>query len=166
VKETIFISSLTILFIFYSFYYIANPGFAFPMAIGTIAGFIIEILAIVLLAGIRVFDTGLSDVSIKAIAVIGTVVNILFGIRIDASSGNIVMNMISAPLALLSLFLPHSENGQIMVGMGLLYPIGYNIFVVEGMGLLGHIGFIIISGLSVLALVSGILIAFGGASTN
>jgi hypothetical protein len=55
-----------------------------------------------------------------------------------------------------------TSSGQILIGMGLLYPTAYDIFVVEGMGLLGYIGFIFITGISVLALVSGILIAFGG----
>lgn len=139
----------------------------FPMTAGAIAGFIIEVLIIALVAGVRVLDSGISDVSIKAVAVIGTIVNILFQIRIDASSsGNVIITMLSLPLGVFAWLLPHTESGQIMIGMGLLYPEAYNIFVVEGMGLLGYIGFIFITGLSVLALVSGILIAFSGASVD
>lgn len=137
------------------------------MTAGAIAGFVIEVLIIALVAGVRVLDSGISDVSIKAVAVIGTIVNILFQIRIDASSrGNIIITMLSLPLGVFAWLLPHTESGQIAIGMGLLYPEAYNIFVVEGMGLLGYIGFIFITGLSVLALVSGILIAFSGASVD
>ena len=166
-KETIFISSLTILFIFYSFYCIANPTFINPMTIGVISGFIIEVVVIALLAGVNVVSSGLSDVSIKAIGVIGTIVNILFQIRIEAGSPeNIVLSILKLPLGIFAWLLPHAENGSTIIGMGILYPVAYDIFVVPNMGLLGYIGYIFISGLSVLTLVSGILIAFGGASTN
>lgn len=136
------------------------------MAAGTVVGFIGEVLIIAILAGVRVLDTGISDVSIKAVAVIGTIVNILFAIRIDTGSGgNIIINFLSSLPKFTGIIVPVS-NGQIQLGMGLLYPTAYDIFVVANMGLLGYIGFILISGLSMLALVSGILIAFGGASTN
>lgn len=165
-KETIFISSLTILFIFYSFYYVANPSFIFPMAAGTLVGFISEVLLIAILAGVKVLDSGISDVSIKAVAIIGTIVNILFAIKIDAGSGgNIIINFLSSLPKFTGIIVP-VINGQIQLGMGLLYPTAYDIFVVPNMGLLGYMGFILVSGLSMLALVSGILIAFGGASTN
>lgn len=165
-KETIFIGTLTILFIFYSFYYVVNPDFIFPMTAGAVTGFIGEVIIIALLAGIRVLDSGLSEVSVKAVAVIGTIVNILFAIRIDAGSGgNIIVNFLTSLPKITGWIVPVS-GGKIMIGMGLLYPTAYDIFIVAGMGLLGYIGFIFISGLTVLALVSGILIAFSGASVD
>jgi hypothetical protein len=136
------------------------------MAAGTVVGFIGEVLIIAILAGVRVLDTGISDVSIKAVAVIGTIINILFAIKIDTGTGgNIIINFLTSLPKFTGIIVPVS-NGQIQLGMGLLYPTAYDIFVVTDMGLLGYIGFILISGLSILALVSGILIAFGGASTN
>lgn len=165
-KETIFISSLTILFIFYSFYCIANPTSVFPMAAGIVIGFVGEVLLIAIFAGLRIVDTGLSGVSVKAIAIIGTIVNILFAIRINTGSGeNLIINFLTSLPKITGIMVP-VVNGQIQLGMGLLYPTAYDIFVVEGMGLLGYMGFILMSGLSVLALVSGILIAFGGASEH
>lgn len=165
-KETIFISSLTILFIFYSFYFVVNPDFVFPMTAGVIVGFIGEVLILALLAGLRVFSTGLSEVSIKAIAIIGTIVNILFAIKIDVGSGgNVVINFLTSLPKFTGIIVPVSE-GHILIGMGLLYPTAYDIFVVEGMGLLGYIGFIFICGMSLLAVVSGVLIAFSGASVD
>jgi hypothetical protein len=109
------------------------------MTTGVIVGFIAEILIIAILSGINIFGSGISDVSVKAIAIVGTMINILFSMQI---------------------------NPQISIGLGLLYPVAYNIFVVTDMGLLGYIGFIFITGLSVLAIVSGILIAFSGASVD
>jgi hypothetical protein len=136
------------------------------MAAGTVVGFIGEVLIIAILAGVRVLDTGISDVSIKAVAVIGTIVNILFAIKIDTGSGgNIIINFLSSLPKFTGIIIPVS-NGQIQLGMGLLYPTAYEIFVISGMGILGYIGFIFISGLTILALVSGILIAFSGASVN
>ena len=134
------------------------------MTAGILTGFICEVLIIALLAGLRVFSSGLSEVSIKAIAVIGTVVNILFALKIDVGSGgNVIVNFLSSLPKFTGIIVPVS-GGHIMVGMGLLYPMAYDIFVVSNSGLLGYIGFIFISGMSVLALVSGIMIAFGGVS--
>lgn len=136
------------------------------MAAGTVVGFISEVFLIAVLAGVRVLDSGISDVSIKAVAIIGTIVNILFAIKIDTGSGgNIVINFLMSLPKFTGIIVP-VVNGQIQLGMGLLYPTAYDIFVVTDMGLLGYIGFILISGLSMLALVSGILIAFSGASVD
>jgi hypothetical protein len=151
-----------ILFVFYSFYYVANPEFVFPLASGVVVGFVSEVLIIAILAGVRVLDTGISDVSIKAVAVIGTIVNILFAIKINTGTGgNIIINFLSSLPKFTGIIVPVSD-GQIQLGMGLLYPTAYDIFVISDMGLLGYIGFIFISGITTLALVSGILIAFGG----
>lgn len=153
---------MTILFIFYSFYYVANPDFVFPMTAGVLVGFIGEVILIAIAAGVRVLDTGISDVSIKAVAIIGTLINILFAIKIDAGSGgNIIINFLTSLPKFTGIIVPVS-GGQIQLGMGLLYPTAYDIFIVEDMGILGYIGFIFITGLTVLALVSGILIALGG----
>ena len=139
-----------------------NPSFIFPMTAGAITGFIGTIILMVLLAGMKILDTGISDVSVKAIAVIGTIVNILFAIRINVGSGaNIIFEFLSSLPKITGWIIPYS-GGQILIGMGLLYPTAYDIFVVPDMGLLGYIGFIFITGISVLALVSGILIAFSG----
>lgn len=136
------------------------------MTAGIVTGFICEVLIIALLAGLRVFSSGLSEVSIKAIAVIGTVVNILFALKIDVGSGgNVIVNFLSSLPKFTGIIVPVS-GGHILVGMGLLYPMAYDIFVVSNSGLLGYIGFIFIGGMSVLALVSGILIAFSGASVD
>jgi hypothetical protein len=136
------------------------------MAAGTVVGFIGEVLIIAILAGVRVLDTGISDVSIKAVAVIGTIVNILFAIKIDTGTGgNIIINFLTSLPKFTGIIVPVS-NGQIQLGMGLLYPTAYDIFVVSDMGLLGYIGFVLISGITVLTLVSGILIAFSGASVE
>jgi hypothetical protein len=136
------------------------------MTAGAIVGFIAITLVVALVAGLRVLDTGLSEVSVKAIAVIGTIVNILFAIRIDAgTTGGVNISIFSGLLSALSLS-QHVQGNQVLIGMGLLYPTAYDIFVVSNMGLLGYIGFIFITGLSVLALVSGILIAFSGASVD
>jgi hypothetical protein len=95
-----------ILFVFYSFYYVANPEFVFPLASGVVVGFVSEVLIIAILAGVRVLDTGISDVSIKAVAVIGTIVNILFAIKINTGTGgNIIINL---PLAATVLGVPYT----------------------------------------------------------
>ena len=145
-KESIFMGSLISLILFQGFYFLVNPEEALLLGVNALMGFVVSGVIIGIVAGATGATIGLNSTSIKILFIVTTIINLMFSLDI------VLPNWIQ---------LLYGQE-SIAVGMGLLYPTTWNIFIVSGMGFLGYVGFMTITLLMVITLVSGLLISVGG----
>lgn len=140
-KEEIFFSCTTMLILFQGFYLMVNPSATWSFGIGAIMGFIGTALLIGVLSGIQAITFGLSETSVRILFITASILNLMFGFTVNVTIG------------------PY--NAILPVGMGILYPTAWNIFATNTGDFLGYLGFMFITGMVVLMLISGLLMAAG-----
>lgn len=161
-KEGIFLGSVLSLLIFNGLFYLLNPTLAIMDMTGLVIGFIIIGVGVAAVIGIQFAGSGFSETSIKMMLVVGSIVNILFQIDIPMveSSTSPGWTIVSPFLAGLFRLISGQYSVDFKIGLGLLYPNVYNIFLASSStNILGWMGFFVVVTLIIMTVVSGLLIA-------
>jgi hypothetical protein len=148
-KEELFFSCLVILIIFNVGYFFINPDAGFSMLLGTVTGFIVSAVPLVILAGIQLgavtFSFSLSDVAVRFIAIFSVLTPLLISINLPL--GSVGFSGIAASYIF--------GGKTVPLGLGLLTNM-YNAFLVND---LWGIGIILTSIIGMLTLISAFMIA-------
>lgn len=166
-KESIFFSCLIIFIVFEVGYYLINPSSTWMLGVGAITGIVVIGIATGLLAGINIASSGEIGFGARLAFISATLFTLLFRFDIPTSTisgtstiffGSLIPSYPGSNSIIAS-------TVNIPVGIGLLYPNMYNIFVIPNdTNPAGMFGMIIMSVIILLMVVSGLLIAAGDGS--
>lgn len=163
-KESIFFSCLIIFIVFEVGYYLMNPTSIWTLGVGAITGIVVIGVATGLLAGINIAASGEIGFGARLAFISATLFALLFRFDIPTSAisgtstiffGSLIPSYPGSSSTLASVV-------NIPIGIGLLYPNMYNVFVIPNdTNPAGMFGMIIMSVIILLMVISGILIAAG-----
>ena len=159
-KESIFFSCLIILIVFEAGYYLMNPASLWTLGAGAITGIAVAGILTGIVAGFNFASSGENIFGARLMFISATLFCILFRFDIGTYTDNASpLNIISGVLSFLTLT---RTTQSIPIGIGLLYPNMYNIFVIPGdTSMVGIIGMVIVSIIILLMVISGMMIAAG-----
>jgi hypothetical protein len=151
-KEPLFFSCLSIMIIFQIGYYLMDiQTRIFTLTVGIITSAMITVLVIGIVAGVNGLSFGLADKSVGFAAIMAMIASLFIRIDIPLSYFGIVGDGIKFVFGL----------DSIPIGIGMLYPNMTSIFITSDNNILSIFGLIIITVVTLITVVTGLMIADG-----